>query len=147
MMAIQIPQRSRWRAMEYLLLAASALVICQLNSARAEDLVVETINLPPLRIHGQAAKAHTQGLELAGGKYYVTARREDVRPKQALLLRADPGKADWDVWEITPQDAQGVATRLDHPGGLQSDGARLWIPLAESQRQGRHCACVSIESS
>lgn len=137
MMAIQIPQRRRWRAVKYLRLAAGALVVCQINSARAEDLVVETIKLPPLRIHDQAAKAHTQGLELAGGRYYVTARREDLRPKQALLLRADPGGADWDIWDITPQDAQGVATALDHPGGLQSDGARLWIPLAESQRQGR----------
>ncbi len=26
---------------------------------------------------------------------------------------------------------------MDHPGGMQSDGKRLWIPLAESKRNGR----------
>ena len=82
-------------------------------------------------------RAHTQGLELAGGKYYVTARRDDVRPRQALLLRTDPAATSWDVWDITPVDAQGALTVLDHPGGMQSDGTRLWIPLAESKRNSR----------
>jgi hypothetical protein len=41
------------------------------------------------------------------------------------------------VWDITPVDARGTLTALDHPGGMQSDGERLWIPLAESQRRGR----------
>ena len=98
---------------------------------------MDVVSLPPLRIEGKLARAHTQGLELAGGKYYVTARRDDVRPRRALLLRTDPVATGWDVWDITPVDAQGATTSLDHPGGMQSDGTRLWIPVAESQRNSR----------
>jgi hypothetical protein len=105
--------------------------------SRAENLAVDVVSLPPLRIEGQPAKAHIQGLELAGGKYYMTARREDVRPRRALLLRTDPAGADWDVWDITPVDNQDAITALDHPGGMQSDGTRLWIPVAESKRNSR----------
>ena len=105
--------------------------------SRAEDLAVDIVSLPPLRIEGQPAKAHTQGLELAGGKYYVTARRDDVHPRRALLLRTGPAATGWDVWDITPLDAQGALTSLDHPGGMQSDGTRLWIPVAESKRNSR----------
>ncbi|MCW5553978.1 MAG: hypothetical protein KIS67_17715 [Verrucomicrobiae bacterium] len=103
----------------------------------AAELAVEEVPLPPLRIQGQPASAHTQGLEIVEGKYFVTARREDVVPKRALLLRTDLTARKWDVWDITPLDAQGGLTALDHPGGLQSDGTRLWIPLAESRRNGR----------
>jgi len=103
----------------------------------AEDLRFESIRLPALRINGQAARAHTQGLEVLGGMYYVTARRDDVFPKQALLLRTAAGRTDWDVWDITPMAAGEAGTALDHPGGFQSDGNRLWIPLAESKRKGR----------
>lgn len=108
-----------------------------MNLTSAENLTVEEIKLPALRINGQAAKAHTQGLEIAEGKFYVTARRDDVPPKRALLLRTDPMRADWDAWDITPVDDRGAATSLDHPGGMQSDGKRLWIPLAQSRRNGR----------
>jgi hypothetical protein len=94
---------------------------------------VETIPLPALRIASQAAKAHTQGLEVAGGKYYVTARREDVRPRRALLLRTEAAGTNWDAWDITPVDAGGELSALDHPGGMQSDGKGLWIPVAESR--------------
>ena len=104
---------------------------------RAEDLRVEALKLPPLRIDGQLARAHTQGLELAQGRYYVTARRDDVLPKRALLLRTDTRGTNWDVWDITPVDARGNSTAMEHPGGMQSDGERLWIPLAESKRKGR----------
>ena len=105
--------------------------------ARAEDFAVDVVSLPPLRIEGQPAKAHIQGLELTGGKYYMTARRDDVRPRRALLLRADPAATGWDVWDIMPVDAQGAPTVLDHPGGMQSDGTRLWIPVSESKRNSR----------
>jgi hypothetical protein len=103
----------------------------------AGELAVDVVSLPPLQILGRPAKAHTQGLELAVGNYYVTARRDDIHPSRALLLRTAPARADWDVWDITPADVQGVVTALDHPGGMQSDGTRLWIPLAESRRNGR----------
>jgi len=117
--------------------AALAMLVLYGNQSRADDLQIEVIRLPPLRIDNQPAKAHTQGLELVAGRYFVTARRDDVRPRRALLLRTDPAGTDWDVWDITPMDAQGAATALDHPGGMQSDGTRLWIPLAESKRNGR----------
>ncbi len=104
--------------------------------AQADDRLVDPIALPPLLLDGQPARAHTQGLELVDHQFYVTARREDVPPKRALLLRTAPSRTDWDFWDITPLDAQGQPTRLDHPGGLQSDGTRLWIPLAESRPQG-----------
>ena len=113
------------------------MLVLHLNHALAENLKVETVRLPSLRIQGQAARAHTQGMEIADGKHYVTARRDDVFPKRALLLRTSPTATDWDVWDITPVDAAGSVTALDHPGGMQSDGQRLWIPVAESKRKGR----------
>ena len=126
--------RLTWRAVRF---AALAVLLSHSPQSKAGDLAVDVVSLPPLRIEGQPAKAHIQGLELAGGKYYVTARRDDVRPRRALLLRTDPAAKGWDVWDITPVDAQGAVTGLDHPGGMQSDGTRLWIPLAESKRNSR----------
>src|SRR5206468_7568295 len=107
-----------------------SLLLLYTNCVRADNLTIDEIPLPELRIDGQPAKAHTQGLELAGASYYVTARREDVRPKRALLLRTAKSATHWDVWDITPRDS-GNAILLDHPGGMQSDGQRLWIPLAQ----------------
>lgn len=113
-----------------------AVFVFQYSFVRAGDPEVEVIRLPPLQILGQPARAHTQGIELNDGHYYVTARRDDVRPKRALLLRTAPGKTDWDVWDITPTLGQNAGAVIDHPGGFQSDGERLWIPLAESRRNG-----------
>lgn len=118
-----------------LLLALLAPGVVRADSAAGER-AFEEIRLPALRMKGQTVHAHTQGLELVAGKCYVTARQDDVRPKRALLLRCDPAAADWEVWDITPVDPQGAVTAQDHPGGLQSDGARLWIPVAESNRTG-----------
>jgi hypothetical protein len=103
---------------------------------------IEVVPLPPLIIAGQPARAHTQGLEIVAGSYYVTARREDVQPKRAFLLRTAPGRSDWAGWDLTPGSAgkdvgAGGEALLDHPGGFQASGGRLWIPLAESRRQ-RH---------
>jgi hypothetical protein len=120
-----------------LLTALAALFFLPSDGFCADDLAVEAVGLPSLQIKGQAARAHTQGLEIIDGKYYVTARRDDVRPQRALLLRTALARTDWDVWDITPVDDQGEITTLDHPGGMQSDGMRLWIPLAESKRGGR----------
>jgi hypothetical protein len=119
------------------MLAAATMLVLHADDSRADDLRVEIGILPPLRIESRLASAHTQGLEVAQGRYYVTARRDDVLPKRALLLRTDDRAANWDVWDITPVDASGSLTALDHPGGMQSDGQRLWIPLAESKRKGR----------
>jgi hypothetical protein len=94
---------------------------------------LEVIKLPALRVDGHSATAHTQGLEIVGGSYYVTGRRQDIRPKRALLLRTEKGGINWDVWDITPSAPVDAVTALDHPGGMQSDGKRLWIPIAESR--------------
>jgi hypothetical protein len=125
-----------------LLWAVAGLLVLADISLRAEDLEIKEIELPPLRVQGQPARAHTQGMELVDGKVLVTARREDVRPRRALLLRVEPAAENWDVWDITPLDSQGEPTNLDHPGGMQSDGTRLWIPLAESRRNGRSLVCA-----
>ena len=114
-----------------------ALLLLHANHSRADNLTIDEIPLPALRIDGQPAKAHTQGLEVAGASYYVTARREDVRPKRALLLRAAKTATHWDVWDITPRDLGGTPMLLDHPGGMQSDGQRLWIPTAASKPKSR----------
>ena len=37
---------------------------------------LQVIPLPPLRIDGQPARAHTQGLVVSGHTFYVTARLE-----------------------------------------------------------------------
>ena len=137
------PSGRRWRRSSFLLVwnrvTAAVCVALLLPAVRAlaGDLRFESIQLPALRINGQAAKAHTQGLEVLGGVYYVTGRRDDVLPKQALLLRTAPNRMEWDVWDITPKSAGDTVATLDHPGGFQSDKTRLWIPLAESKRKGR----------
>jgi Family of unknown function (DUF6454) len=129
-----LPARSGRAFLPFMALAVFVLLG---NQCAAENLPVKIIKLPPLRIQGKSARAHSQGLEIVSTNYYVTARREDVLPKRALLLRTDAHRRDWDVWDTTPTDARGDLTALNHPGGMQSDGKRLWIPLAESKRHGR----------
>ena len=136
--------RQQTRQFQFLLISgkllrsfALAVLVLRADQSPANDPAVEVFRLPALRIAAQPARAHTQGLELADGKYYVTARRDDVRPNRALLLRPDSNGTGWDVWDITPMGTPGDAATLDHPGGMQSDGTRLWIPLAESKRNGR----------
>ena len=102
----------------------------------AQDSVLppgwERIALSPLRVAGQPARAHTQGLEVVSDHIWVTARRDDVTPRTALLLRTSRSAPAWDVWELPRPEVT-----LDHPGGLQSDGLRLWIPLSGSRRDSR----------
>lgn len=135
-------ERNQWRAgllpsWMRLQLAVLAVLVCGFEQPQAVELEFDEVPLPPLRIEGQPARAHTQGMEVVDGKFLVTARRDDIRPKRALLLRTKPAAVAWDVWDVTPLDEKGAPTSLDHPGGIQSDGTRLWIPLAESRRQGR----------
>ncbi|MCW5557798.1 MAG: hypothetical protein KIT22_08200 [Verrucomicrobiae bacterium] len=107
-------------------------------SSRASDaspgmFPVETIELPALQPGVPMVRAHTQGLEWVADSIFVTARRDDPAPRRSLLLRTRKGGNAWEVWDLTPPDRP----TLDHPGGFQSDGRRLWIPLAESRRRGR----------
>ncbi|MFO1461984.1 MAG: DUF6454 family protein [Verrucomicrobiota bacterium] len=94
---------------------------------------VDFLPLPALRISGEPARAHTQGLEIVGNRYFVTARREDGGQRRALLLQWSSGDSNWSTWNLTPPGAP----TMDHPGGMQADGRRLWIPLSESRKNGK----------
>lgn len=113
----------------WFLIAAGACLVC-LNAELRGESPVETIALPPFRMNGVPARAHIQGLEIVGNRYFVTARRDDVTPRRALLLLWSPEEPHWSSWDLTPP---GSVT-LDHPGGMQADGGRLWIPFSESRR-------------
>jgi hypothetical protein len=119
------------------MIVCSAILALITAQAAGPSADLEVIPLPSLQIDGQAARAHTQGLEVVGAQYYVTARLETVLPKRAILLRTEPQGTRWDSWDITPANPEGASTHLDHPGGMQSDGKRLWIPVAQSVRHGR----------
>jgi len=125
------------RSWKRLVVMAVSVFLLQSNLCLADRLEVKQIKLPELRLSGKPASAHTQGLEVVGDKYFVTARREGVRPRQALLLRTELSGTYWDIWDITPKDQAGGVSTLDHPGGMQSDGKRLWIPIAESKPKSR----------
>ena len=111
----------------------------------------ESVALPPFEIDGKIADAHTQGLVVDGDRVFVTARRDDVRPRRALLLTTRLSSRRWErIVDVTPTaddlptGTQGV---LDHPGGFDSDGTHLWIPLSHSRRDGRSLIrAYSIES-
>ena len=107
--------------------------------ARAADSAANAgiIPLPALRIEGRAARAHSQGLECVGTNFYISARLDSELPNRALLLRTTAEGKGWDSWDITPSDVPGARGKLDHPGGMQSDGQRLWIPVAESIPHGQ----------
>ncbi len=94
------------------------------------------MDLPPLRLAGREVRAHTQGILWTAGRWWVTARREDTKPRSAVLLAWTPGTATWDGWDLTPEGAPTSAPVLDHAGGFQEAGGRLWIPVSESRRHG-----------
>lgn len=116
-------------------LSASRFPIC--GAGPGEPKAPEIVPLPPLVLNGTPATAHTQGVEFAGDSIFVTARREDVSPNRALLLRTTLHAATWDAWDITPTGPRVEPSTLNHPGGFQSDGTRLWVPVAESMRRGK----------
>ena len=111
---------------------------------------IQIFMLPSFHINGKPAKAHTQGLLVHKNGLFVTARRDDINPRRSLLLwlSCDPGsqKEDFNesiktwtkIWDITPTSKpetwSGV---LDHPGGFDSDGQNLWIPISQSRRDGQ----------
>ncbi|NLH75125.1 MAG: hypothetical protein GX456_18925 [Verrucomicrobia bacterium] len=109
----------------------------------ASNRTVGVMSLPPLFFNGKPARAHTQGLEIIAGHYYVTARLEDPKPRRALLLRTSKTAKHWDIWDITPNGVNPSVGELvlDHPGGMQFDGRLLWVPIATSQRGGRSLLC------
>jgi len=104
---------------------------------------IEARTLPPLVIDRKPVKAHTQGLLLTKDGLFVTARRDDVKPRRSLLLwlRGDTRQKieSWTkIWDVTPTSLPpGWENGLDHPGGLDSDGENLWIPLSHSRRDGK----------
>jgi hypothetical protein len=106
--------------------------------SQVDSFEVQVIQLPPLRIKGQSAFAHTQGLEVSAGSFYVTARRDDVKPRQPLLICFHSSGTNLGAWNIEANGRDSSQrTSLDHPGGLQSDGKHLWVPIAESKPRSR----------
>ena len=124
---------------------SSVLPVAQLDTTK-----IHTWMLPPLRINEKPAKCHTQGLYVHQNGFFVTARRDDITPRRSLLLwfRCNPNskkenrkesKKTWTkIWDITPtsQPASWSGT-LNHPGGFDSDGENLWIPISQSRRNGQ----------
>jgi hypothetical protein len=95
------------------------------------------ITLPEVRIENHTASIHTQGLYLTPKYYYVTGRLNES-PRRALLIRfLRSDTSQYEYVDITPGEEitrrnHGV---LDHPGGIDSDGQHLWIPISSSQRK------------
>jgi hypothetical protein len=82
-----------------LVMLVLAAILALITAKAAEPAVeVELISLPSLETDGRAAQAHTQGLEVVGDQYYVTARLDSVIPKRAILLRTRPQGTRWDIW-------------------------------------------------
>ena len=132
-------------AVELVVFLALAVFPSLNDGSRARGDEVESIPLPGLTIDGRAVKAHTQGLLVLDGAVFITARRDDVKPRRALLLRARKGQGRFDIWDVTakspapPSGADKPDSRdelLDHPGGFDHDGENLWIPIAASRRGG-----------
>ena len=87
-----------------LALALSCLftALSQSGYPQTDNLEVKQVKLPSLRIDGEQALAHTQGLEIVGNKYYVTARRDDVRPRRPILVCFDVPQEPIYVSGISP---------------------------------------------
>jgi hypothetical protein len=117
----------------------------KLGRAQSDSVKFDEIPLPPLRIDGKLARAHTQGVLIHEDGVFVTARRDDVRPRRALLLwtRLDESRRrtpdTWThVFDITPTELPaGWTGVLDHAGGFDTDGEHLWIPLSHSRSDGK----------
>ena len=60
---------------------------------------IEELQLPALRVNGRPARAHTQGLEIEKGYFYVTARLDAPKPRRPLLLRTTATADHWDMWD------------------------------------------------
>ena len=90
--------------------------------------------IPTFEVDGVPARIHTQGLYVTPRHYIITGRLE-TSPRRALLIRVDrQDPRHVETLDITPSPLGG--RRLDHPGGFDSDGQALWIPVAESRRGG-----------
>ena len=111
---------------------------------------IQTCILPSFHINGKPAKAHTQGLLVHQNGFFVTARRDDIDPRRSLLLwlscnpknqkeNCNEGRKAWTkIWDITPNaQPDSWSGSLDHPGGFDSDGQNLWIPISQSRRNGK----------
>lgn len=127
-----------WRALENAnvdLIGADKLAALQSHlldarAARTElKLTYESSQpLPEVRIDGAATRIHTQGLIRTQQHTYITGRLE-TQPRRPVLLRFNlhnPNAVE--TVSLTQSEAL-----QDHPGGFDSDGKSLWIPIAESR--------------
>ena len=124
---------------------SSAFPIAQLDASKIQRWI-----LPSFHINGKPAKAHSQGLFVNQNGFFLTARRDDINPRRSLLfwLSCNPNsqkencngsKSTWTkIWDITPTSQPETWTgMLDHPGGFDSDGQNLWIPISQSRHNGQ----------
>ena len=97
---------------------------------------VSSDRLPPVKIDGETALVHTQGLWVSDDHYYVTGRLER-RPKRALLFRFDRhNRQRYEHIDVTPNSPSRSSEKLDHPGGFDFFDGYFWIPVAQSKPQG-----------
>ena len=95
-----------------------------------------TLPLPNIKIDGEKAHIHTQGLYLDDQFIYVTGRLER-KPKKALFLRFDrKSPSRYAVMNLSNLNAILKSDQLDHPGGFDFDGIHFWIPVARSNPRG-----------
>ena len=120
-----------------ILAALAVTTSCGCAGAGRRSLDLEPVGrqvIPVFVVDGVPARIHTQGLYVTP-RYYTLTGRLETPPRRALLIRVDRrDPRHVETLDITPSPLGG--RRLDHPGGFDSDGQALWIPVAESRRGG-----------
>jgi hypothetical protein len=114
--------------------------------------------LPEVVVAGCAAVIHVQGLYVTDAHFYITGRLERDTCRALFLAFDRTSPNHYDVLDITPPAGPALgednsaanrpraASRLDHPGGFDSDGRAFWIPVAVSRPRGP-TAVVRLEHS
>ncbi len=123
------------------------LMILALGTLRAAPPAIaaelETIPLPPLLVRGHAASAHTQGMEIIDGQFYVTARLESARPKRAILARTAPQSTGWDTWDITPATPSGSPALWTIPAVFNPTASAFGFPFPKASGTGERSSASS----
>jgi len=100
--------------------AACAALLLPVVPCLADNLKIESVKLPALRVNGQPARAHTQGLEVLGGQWVSFdgflergfQRRSVVLPKQNEIELAREGMAiSGGLIHFLPEDL-GTSNRM-----------------------------------
>ncbi|MEM7231079.1 MAG: DUF6454 family protein [Planctomycetota bacterium] len=118
-------------------IALAAIFVGLTTTAHADlaPIPLEALELPRLEF----GPVHTQGLFVRDGDIFVTARRDEVSPREPILLSTRVDAVKWQVRRLSISvrkglDARDVPREFDHPGGFDTDGEHFWIPLSGSRR-------------